>query len=159
MTPGKVWPDHVRVGCVTQPSSSDREQSFERSYASLDAIFTFLREFLAQERIDMGLFPVMGMAVEEIFTNMVKYTPGKTGPVSIRLGHASGELAISLTDIDADRYDITQLPEVDVTRPLEERRPGGLGIHLVRKMMDRVEYEYVDRRSTITVYKQLNPVT
>jgi len=144
---------------VTQPTNSDHERSFERSYASLDAIFSFLREFFVAEGIDLGLLPLVGMAVEELFTNMVKYAPGKTDPISIRPWRTDRELAVSLTAFDVEEFDITQLPEVDVSRPLEERRPGGLGIHLVRKMMDRVEYEYVDRRSTVTIYRRLEPAT
>jgi anti-sigma regulatory factor (Ser/Thr protein kinase) len=38
---------------------------------------------------------------------------------------------------------------------LDERKPGGLGIHLIKQLMDRVEYEYVDRRSTTTFFKKI----
>jgi len=45
---------------------------------------------------------------------------------------------------------------VDVDRPLSERQPGGLGIHLVKKLMDRIEYNYVERRGTTKFFKRLN---
>jgi anti-sigma regulatory factor (Ser/Thr protein kinase) len=41
-----------------------------------------------------------------------------------------------------DRFDITQAPEVDVHRGIDERQPGGLGLHLIRRMVDSIKYEY-----------------
>jgi anti-sigma regulatory factor (Ser/Thr protein kinase) len=56
-----------------------------------------------------------------------------------------------------DRFDVTEAPEANVDLPIEQRRPGGLGLHLVRRMLDRVEYEYsdVERRSRIRLRKTL----
>ena len=49
---------------------------------------------------------------------------------------------MTLTDYDVDPFDVTKAPDVDVTLPIEQRRPGGLGLHLIRRLMDSVDYEY-----------------
>ena len=62
---------------------------------------------------------------------------------------------MTLTDYDVEPFDVTQSPEVDVTLPIEQRRPGGLGLHLIRRLLDSIEYDYSKekRRSRITFRK------
>ena len=58
-----------------------------------------------------------------------------------------------MLDDDVEPFDITRAPDVDIDAPIEEREPGGLGLHLIRRMVDSVEYEYVKerRQSRITL--------
>ncbi|MBW3670659.1 MAG: ATP-binding protein, partial [Acidobacteria bacterium] len=64
-------------------------------------------------------------------------------------------LHLSITDFNAEHFDLRDRPAVDVGLPIEDRSPGGLGIHLVRKLADRIEYDHHDRISKITIYKSL----
>ena len=50
-------------------------------------------------------------------------------------------------------YNPLERPDPDVEKLLEQRKEGGLGIYLVKKRMDRVEYEYINERNKLTVYK------
>ena len=54
---------------------------------------------------------------------------------------------------DGKPYDPTLQPEPDVTQSAEEREIGGLGIFMVRKMADRVSYEYAQGRNVLTIEK------
>jgi len=65
------------------------------------------------------------------------------------------KLVIQLTDFDVERFDLTRVKHVDVTKDLEERAVGGIGLHLVRNMVDKITYEYKDRVACITLIKQL----
>ena len=97
----------------------------------------------------------MQFAVEELFTNLVKYSRGGTREILIELKREAGKLAVSVTDFDVPRFDIRAVPDVDVDRDVKDRKPGGLGIHLLKRMVDDVGYEYVDGRSTTTFFKAL----
>jgi anti-sigma regulatory factor (Ser/Thr protein kinase) len=103
--------------------------------------------------VDERLLPTVDLAVEELFTNMVKYGVGSAAPVRVELDAVAGGVELRLIDDDVEPFDITQAPEVDVEAPIEARRPGGLGLHLIRRMADSVEYEYVKerRQSRITL--------
>jgi anti-sigma regulatory factor (Ser/Thr protein kinase) len=60
------------------------------------------------------------------------------------------EDAVEMTIQDeGPAFDPLLLPEPDVTAALDERRPGGLGVHLVRKLMDRVEYRRTEGRNCL----------
>ena len=66
-----------------------------------------------------------------------------------------GGVEVALTDYDVEPFDVAQAPAVDVDLPIEQRRPGGLGLHLLRRMLDRIDYDYSpdDRVSRITFRK------
>jgi anti-sigma regulatory factor (Ser/Thr protein kinase) len=66
---------------------------------------------------------------------------------------------VCLTDFDVDEFDVTKAPDVDINRPLSERTPGGLGIHLVRRVTESLSYRYENRTSTIEMVIRLEPDT
>ncbi len=131
------------------------ERSFRRSVDSLDGIFQFVSEFLASEGLENSNAFSLNLILEELFTNIVKYSTESDHEVLIAMDRSEDQLVLSLTDFDVDRFDITQAPEVDVDQPLRERTPGGLGIHFVRQMTDHISYEYEDRNSKITLTKRV----
>jgi anti-sigma regulatory factor (Ser/Thr protein kinase) len=94
------------------------------------------------------------LGLEELFTNLVKYGAG-SHPIQVELVRRDSVLLASLTDEDVEPFDPTAAPDADTTLPLEARRPGGLGLHLVRRVVDRVDYTYQDRRSRTTLVKRL----
>jgi len=130
-------------------------KKFKRNLSSLDDIFEFIDEFSVKTGLDESVVFTMNLVVEELFTNMVKYTSGNTNKILLELKKEENNLIIHLTDFDVDPFDITETAEVDTKQSLEERRVGGLGIHLVKEMMDKIEYEYKDRQSKIILIKHL----
>ena len=132
-------------------------RSFERSFNALATVFESISRFFEREGIDARHRQVVDLAVEELFTNCVKYNPDSPHRILIELSRDDAELTIVLTDLESEPFDITARPEVDVHRSLDERQPGGLGIHLIREMMDRVEYVYdaARRESRTTMIKSL----
>jgi phosphoserine phosphatase len=128
-------------------------QEFARSFDSIPALVQFTADGFDHLALDPRVLPVVDLAVEELFTNMVKYGRGSRAPVRLDLSALGGGAEVALTDRDVDPFDITQAPEVDITRVIEERVPGGLGLHLVRQMADEVEYDYnaATRESRITL--------
>lgn len=130
-------------------------RDFPRQVDSLSEIFEFIQDFVTWQDIsDTDAFAI-NLMVEELFTNMVKHNPGKTREITVALERDGEKARISLTDPDADPFDITQAKDVDIRKSLKQRRAGGLGIHLVKQLADDIHYEYTGRQSKITLVKVL----
>ena len=125
---------------------SSRE--FARRLESIDAIVAFTRAAFTSENLDARLLPVVDLALEELFTNMVKYASTSASGVRIDIGRVPNGVEVTLTDRNVEFFDVTRTPEVDVTLPIEQRAPGGLGLHLIRKMVDFIEYQYLEESRT-----------
>ena len=119
--------------------------------ASLEAIVAFVREFLAREGVGESAAYEIDLVLEELFTNLVKYGRGARGDVEISLERGASGVAAQLREFDAEPFDPTQLPEVDVHRPVAERRPGGLGVHFIRQLTKSFQYDHRDRIGVISV--------
>jgi anti-sigma regulatory factor (Ser/Thr protein kinase) len=134
-----------------------REREFPKQIASLEEVFGFLEGFYAEEGIRTRTGLSLSLVVEELFTNLVKYNTASRNPIVLRLSKEDGRAHLELVDRDVDRFDPAAVPEVDVNAPLAERQPGGLGLHLVRAIVDRITFAYQDRVLRIAVDKDLEP--
>ena len=129
------------------------QKKFTRSYDSLEKIFEFTELFFEKEHIEESVRYPVHFVMEELFTNMVKYNPGKSSDILLNVDQIDSGITVSLTDYDVDAFDVTAIRDVDIESPVHERRVGGLGLHLIQKMVDSLEYDYTDRQSTITFTK------
>jgi len=128
-------------------------KKFTRSYDSLEEIFEFTEQFFTSREVAPSLrFPVH-FVMEELFTNMVKYNPGNSNDILLTVDTMNEGVTVTLTDYDVDAFDVTASRGVDVGAPLEHRKVGGLGLHLIQKMVDTLKYDYSDRKSTVTFTK------
>jgi len=135
--------------------SATTSRGFDKSLGSLAGIFSFLDEVLPHGSLgDRGRF-VLHLAVEELFTNMVKYNAGISRRIEVRIAVDNDYVRVDLVDPDTDPFDPSQWPSVDVGAPIAERRPGGLGLHLVRAMADGLDYHYRGREMTVSVTQHL----
>ncbi len=123
---------------------------------SLPVIVGFLEDAKRTQEFDDGAFFVLNMVVEELYTNMVKYNGNGADDILIGVEKEGGNMVIRLVDFDSEPFDYTSQSEVDVSASLHERTPGGLGIHLVKRFMDEVSYQYKDRKTSIRLVKYLN---
>jgi len=130
------------------------QKNFNRSYASLEEIFEFTDRFFATEDIEESIRLPVHFVMEELFTNMVKYNPENSNDILLNVDSANGTVTVTLTDYDVDAFDVTAARNVNINAPLERREPGGLGLHLIQKMVDTLEYDYADRKSTVTFTKR-----
>ena len=131
------------------------EKFFKRDVISLHGIFDFLDSCVSFHNLNESPAFTIKFAVEEIFTNMVKYNPLNHEDIRITLDVKGHDLIVKLIDVETVPFDITKKEQVDVNLPLEQRKPGGLGIHLVKTMVDKVDFERVGNESTITLTLKL----
>lgn len=130
------------------------EIELTRSITELESAAALVRAFWQAHRLPEGDRFAVDFAVEEVFTNMVKY--GRPGPVRIRLRLAreAGAVGVLLVDPDSEKFDPTLERKVDLQAPIEARQPGGLGLPLIRKLVDDFAYEYDGRESRISFRKR-----
>ena len=121
----------------------------------LAAVFELAEEFCETHAIDAKTQWLVEFTLEELFTNVVRHNPHGVGEVLIELDRNDNRVTMAVTDFDSDRFDPTAVKTPNIDAPLEERRPGGLGIHLVKTMTDAVRYEFRDRVSKTIVTKKL----
>ena len=130
------------------------ERRFQRDLSSLEELSRFVAEFLSRHGLAPSNAYDIDLILEELFTNVLKYSSG-SDTVAVRLLSEGPTITISLSEFDVARaYDITRSPDPDLSRPIAERKVGGLGIHMVRQLADTIRYEYKDRVSTTTITKK-----
>lgn len=131
------------------------QKRFPRDLAALTSMTAFVAIFLQKNELRAELSFDVNLILEELFTNFVKYNPEGEHEIEISLERVGEDLKIRLVDIGVHEFDPTATEEVDVSKKPEERNPGGLGIHLVKKIADEIHYEHKDGASIITVTKRL----
>lgn len=148
------------------------QRDFPRHLDSLSPLYDFAEDILETNDIPPGVrFPVH-LAMEELFVNMVKYNPNISTDISVGVtvtfsalsGKATGKavsgektgqkVTVTMVDDGGVRFDVTARRKVNVDAPLEERTPGGLGIHLIQNLADRLEYTYKDGRGEVIFTKE-----
>jgi sigma-B regulation protein RsbU (phosphoserine phosphatase) len=106
--------------------------------------------------VDMMLAMQLNLAIEEVVVNVMNYAypAGTEGTVCIDAQVSDGLLQFVVSDSGV-AFDPTARAEVDTTLSAEERNIGGLGIHIVRQIMDSINYKRVDNRNVLTLGKKL----
>ncbi len=100
------------------------------------------------------------LALEEAITNIINHgygdLPAGARTFTVELAAVSAtRIRATITD-DAPAYDPLARPEVDVNLPLEDRAIGGLGVHLIKKLMHHTGYERRSAQNILTLERALN---
>ncbi len=116
--------------------------------AALDA-------FSTAERLPADTVWRLRVALDEILANIVTHgtVDGKVPAIDVLFRRDDDVVEVTVAD-DGPGFDPLTQPDPDVTLPLEARQPGGLGIVLVKSLMDRVHYER-DTRNVLTIWKRI----
>ena len=96
------------------------------------------------------------LAIEEVLSNIIRH--GGEGPcneIMLRATLDGNEIEIQLED-DGPAFDPLTHPRPSIDLPLQQRQPGGLGIHLVQCVMDRVKYERTEGLNRFTMAKRIS---
>ena len=117
-----------------------------------------LDAFCAAEHIPDEVAWRLRVALDEIVANIVSHgrRSSHAGPgMDVWFRAGSGAVEVTVAD-DGPAFNPLLQPEPDLTLPLQARQPGGLGITLVKSLMDSVDYEWADR-NVLTIEKQFGP--
>ena len=124
-------------------------------YDRIKEVCTFVVDAAEQAGLDETAIFHCQIAVDEACTNVIEhgYAGEDRGHIEVFCHVSPGQLKIELLD-QAPPFDVTQVPDPELSKPLEEATIGGLGIYFMRKMMDEVKYEHTDRTNRLTLVKR-----
>lgn len=115
-----------------------------------------LERFLKSSSVDPeAAFPVL-LALEEVVTNIIKYGYDDDGEHEILMEARvlPGEIVLEVTD-DGREFDPLRAPPPDLEGPIEDRPIGGLGVHLLRNLAQRLAYQRVRGKNVLSVCFQM----
>lgn len=129
---------------------------FKNQPAEIERLGQVVEDFAASH----GLLPKvtfeLNVALEEILTNVISYgyNDAAEHDILLRLVYVNETVTAEVED-DGQPFNPLAAPPPDTNAPLEERRVGGLGIHLVRKLMDSVDYRREGEKNHLTMKKRV----
>ena len=133
-----------------------RKSTFEANFHNLDDIRDFVGEAARQLGFSEKEIYSIQLAADEASTNIIEhaYAGIDNGTIEIDCSIADDELKIVMRD-NGRAFDPSSVPEPNVKADLSERKIGGLGMYLMRKLMDDVVYEsFPDAGNTLTMIKR-----
>ena len=118
----------------------------------------FLREYWRAAELEPTWLGSFELALEEIFLNIVMHgsRPGSVPRVEVSMSLGTDAVNMTVED-DGPHFDPLSLPEPELTASLANRRVGGLGVHLVRNLMDTVSYERTAGRNQLRMSRRGQP--
>lgn len=109
-----------------------------------------VEEFCVARKISGKIVYRFNLSLDEVLTNVISHglTQGRH-EIAVSVALDDGNLVANVSD-DGPAFDPLSAPAPDIRAPIEERKVGGLGIHLLRTLMDAVEYRRADGRNHLT---------
>ena len=132
-----------------------KKLTVEATIDNLCTVIGFVSAELEPYECPPDLQGQIDMAVEEIFINIANYSyhPG-SGKVSI--GISAGEEAVIRFEDTGKPYNPMKQPDPELDKPLSEREIGGLGVFLVKQLMDEIEYTRLDNKNVLIIRKRIS---
>ena len=125
--------------------------------SELERLHQVLWQFGKEQNLSHKVINTMNLALEEIVTNVIAHGYEDTGEHAIII-HCSvrdGQVMAEVED-DGQPFNPLECPDPDVSKPLEDRPLGGLGIYLVRNVMDALDYTYQGGKNRIKLTKRID---
>ena len=128
--------------------------TFPGRFESLAVISKFVKKAAVEAGLNEHEIYAVELAVDEACSNIIEHAYGEedAGKIHCTCRIITTGLLIILRDTGAP-FDPDAVPDVDTKVKLEDRRPGGAGVFLMRKVMDKVEYEFHKGENVLTMVK------
>ena len=139
-----------------QPSQEERHLLIHNDIQQIPQLAEFVETIAEEKKLDHALTLNLNLALEEAVTNVIMYAypEGTDGLVDIEAIIRKDSLSFVISD-SGQPFDPTASPDADITLGVTERPIGGLGIYLVRNIMDSVSYERTDGKNILTMTKNI----
>ena len=148
--------DDMTMLCMSYQGGGGETRTFAADPKELDDVNAFVEGFASQKADSPKWLMQLGVAVEEIFVNVASYAymGRQAGDVVVKLQWIEDKLSITFQD-HGKPYNPLAAKEPDVTLSAEERKEGGLGVYMTKRLVDDVRYDYVDGQNILILEKKL----
>lgn len=125
--------------------------------SEINKIRILLEDYNSQNLFSDEILFKLNLVIEELFTNIVSYgfIDEKVHYIELETAIENKKFSAVLID-DGIAFNPLEKDEPDLDASLNDREIGGLGIHLMKNLMDEYDYERVDNKNILTVIKYLN---
>lgn len=137
--------------------NDNRSFTMRNELSELENLTREITEFGSRHAFSHKVVFQLNLALEEIVTNIISYgfVDDEEHRINVDLKLAGAELEARVED-DGIPYDPLTTPAPNTDAPLDERRVGGLGVHLIRELMDDVTYTRTGDKNVLTLSKRLD---
>ena len=134
-----------------------KELTLAATLNNIPMVTAFIDEQLEALNCPMKAQMQIDVAIDELFGNIAHYAyPGGAGDATVRFDFNEATRMASITLIDSGiPFDPLQKDDPDLTIPADERAVGGLGIFMVKKTMDSMEYRREEGLNILTIHKRM----
>ena len=134
----------------------EKKLVIKNDITEISKLAIFIEELSEELALAPELTFNLNLALEEAVSNVILYAYGeeKQKEITLLANMSDNNLTFVLTDYGKE-FDPTKVPDADVTLSAEEREIGGLGIFLIRQIMNTIEYQRVDGKNVLIMGKQL----
>ena len=125
---------------------------------SLAQIRDFATSYARKNRFSREELNRLKISIDEICSNIVRYAYEgmERGEIQVRIQRKKNRIRIKILDTGI-AFDPSTIEAPDLGRYVQERRSGGMGFHLVKRLNDRVFYKRVGNQNVITILKKIKP--
>ena len=116
-----------------------------------------VERFAAEHRLSPDVVFGLNVALDEMLSNIIKYgyTDDAIHEIRVRLS-VDGPVAVAEIEDDGRPFDPCAAPAADVDAPAEDRKVGGLGIHIVKELMSQMDYARIAGRNRLVMKMRLD---
>ena len=135
----------------------NKEIVIKNEVEELDKLAAFVEEVASESGLGPELEMNLNLALEEVVSNVILYAyPNKEeGKVTIAAKGDGKSLVFTITD-KGKEFDPTKVEEADITLSAEDRQIGGLGIYIVKNIMNEVTYQRLEGHNVLTLKKTID---
>ena len=125
---------------------------FKADVSELDNLFEYSSKLLRILEFTSREITLINTALEEIFVNVAKYAYEDTGYVEVTLSNDKSSVKFEFRD-SGKPFNPLAKQDPNITANSDEREIGGLGIYMVKQIMDEVTYDYINNQNVLTLIK------
>ena len=131
--------------------------TIENKIQNLDKVAAFIEKFGEDNELSPKLVFELNLILDELVTNTISYGYKDDGShtIEIIVEKDADQIKIEVRD-DAEEFNPLLKEEVNLETPLQGKRIGGLGIHLIKEKADNISYERKDGKNILQLIKKLN---